>query len=99
MKPADSKQPTPEQIEEARRFGFHNQAKAAKVRVEVLFPGVIAAITVAIAATFLSNHYGAPVMLFALLLGMSFKFISEEGKGIDGIQFASRNILRIGVAL
>lgn len=98
-KPVDTRQPTREQIEEAERFGFHRQASAAKVRVQELFPGVIAAITVAIAATFLSDHYGAPVMLFALLLGMAFRFISEEGKGIAGIKFSSRTILRIGVAL
>ena len=35
-----------------------------------LFPGVLASVVVAAAATFLSQHYGAPVMLFALLLGM-----------------------------
>ncbi len=95
----DTELPTPEQIVAAEYDGFRGQAKAAQLRVDQLFPGVIAAVTVAIAATFLSNHYGAPVMLFALLLGMSFRFISEEGKGIEGIQFASRQILRIGVAL
>jgi uncharacterized integral membrane protein (TIGR00698 family) len=97
--PVDSELPSQELITAAERYGFHYQAKAAKLRAEELFPGVIAAITVAIAATFLSNHYGAPVMLFALLLGMAFRFISEEGKGIAGVQFASRVILRVGVAL
>lgn len=99
QKPVQTEHPTQEQIIAAEHSGFQSQAKAAKLRVEELFPGVIAAITVAIAATFLSNSYGAPVMLFALLLGMSFRFISEEGKGIAGIQFASTYILRIGVAL
>ncbi len=99
QKPVTTEHPTPEQIIEAERCGFQCQAKAAKLRAEELFPGVVAAITVAIAATFLSNNYGAPVMLFALLLGMAFRFISEEGKGIAGIQFASTYILRIGVAL
>jgi uncharacterized integral membrane protein (TIGR00698 family) len=99
MKPPEKEQLTQEQIEEASRFGFREQAGAARVRAQELFPGVITAITVAIAATFLSSHYGAPVMLFALLLGMAFRFVSEEGKGIAGIQFASRTILRVGVAL
>jgi uncharacterized integral membrane protein (TIGR00698 family) len=40
-------------------------------RGQALFPGLIASATVAAAATFLSQHYGAPVMLFALLLGMA----------------------------
>jgi len=85
--------------EEARRYVLQYHARAAKLRVEELLPGVIAAITVAIAAMFLSSHYGAPVMLFALLLGMAVRFISEEGRGVAGVQFSSRYILRIGVAL
>ncbi len=84
---------------EAERWVLQYHARAARLRVEELFPGVIAAATVAIAATFLSSHYGAPVMLFALLLGMAVRFISEEGKGVAGVQFASRHILRVGVAL
>jgi uncharacterized integral membrane protein (TIGR00698 family) len=43
-----------------------------------LFPGVLACAVVAAAATFLSQHYGAPVMLFALLLGMAMNFLAES---------------------
>ena len=64
-----------------------------------LFPGVLASGVVAIAAVFLNEHYGAPAMLFALLLGLSFKFLSEEGPCIPGIIASSTTILRIGVAL
>jgi len=91
-----AERPTPDA---ARRWVLQYHVRAAKLRTEELFPGVIAAITVAIAAMFLSSHYGAPVMLFALLLGMAVRFISEEGRGVAGVQFASRYILRIGVAL
>ena len=63
------------------------------------FPGLLAAATVAMAATFLSEHYGGPVMLFALLLGIAFQFLSQEGRCAHGIQVASRNVLRFGVAL
>ncbi len=83
----------------ARRYVLQYHARAAKLRLQKVYPGLIAAVTVAIAATFLSAHYGAPVMLFALLLGMAVRFISEEGRGVAGVQFASRNILRVGVAL
>lgn len=99
QRPEDTEIPTREHIAEAERCGFQCQAKAVKVRVEELFPGILASITVAAAATFLSTHYGAPTMLFALLLGMAFRFLSDEGKAIAGIQFASTTILRIGVAL
>lgn len=64
-----------------------------------VFPGVLIALLVSLAAMFLSEHYGGPVMLFALLLGMALHFLSQEGKCVPGIQFASSMILRIGVAL
>src|SRR4051812_19540697 len=63
------------------------------------YPGLLAAGTVALAATWLSQHYDAPVMLFALLLGMAFHFLHEEGRCVAGIEFCSRTILRIGVGL
>jgi uncharacterized integral membrane protein (TIGR00698 family) len=64
-----------------------------------LSPGVMASAVLAIAATFLSQHYGAPVMLMALLLGMAMNFLSSEGACAAGIDFTARTILRIGVAL
>lgn len=64
-----------------------------------LLPGVIASIVVAAAATFLSEHYHAPVMLFALLLGIAMNFLTTEGRCISGIDFTAREVLRIGVAL
>ena len=68
-------------------------------RSRVLFPGVLACAVTAAAATFLSQHYGAPVMLFALLLGLAMNFLSREGPCKPGIEFSSRTLLRIGVAL
>lgn len=67
--------------------------------VYAIYPGVIVAATIGLAATFLSQHYGAPVMLFALLLGMAFHFLHEEGRCVAGIEFCSRSVLRFGVAL
>ncbi len=63
------------------------------------WPGLVVAAIVAIAATFLSIHYGASVMLFALLLGMALHFLAEEGRCLPGIQLASSVVLRTGVAL
>jgi uncharacterized integral membrane protein (TIGR00698 family) len=68
-------------------------------RGRLLFPGVLASAVVAAAATFLSQHYGAPVMLFALLLGMAMNFLSGDGPCVPGIEFTARQVLRIGVAL
>src|SRR5215472_14580456 len=63
------------------------------------FPGVLVSLTIAIAATFLSEHYGGPVMLFALLLGMALYFLSQEGPCAAGIEFASKRVLRVAVGL
>jgi len=68
-------------------------------RGRTLFPGVLASVVVAAAATFLSQHYGAPVMLFALILGMAMNFLSGEGACKSGIEFTARQVLRWGVAL
>ena len=68
-------------------------------RARQLAPGMIASVVIAAAATFLSEHYDAPVMLFALLLGMSMNFLSTQDPCRPGIEFAARDVLRIGVAL
>ncbi|MFP1631167.1 YeiH family protein [Zhengella sp. ZM62] len=72
---------------------------SARARASDLFPGVLLALTVAVAAKFLSEHYGAPVMLFALLIGMAFHFLAQEARCKPGIEFASRTLLRAGIVL
>lgn len=64
-----------------------------------LFPGLLLCVTIAAAASFLSDHYGGPAMLFALLLGIAFNFTVEEGRAKAGVEFASRFVLRLGVGL
>jgi uncharacterized integral membrane protein (TIGR00698 family) len=63
------------------------------------WPGFAVTAAVAVAAQFLSDHYGAPAMLMALLLGIAFHFLSEEGRCVAGIDFCAKHVLRIGVAL
>lgn len=72
---------------------------ATKERITTLFPGFIICLTVGLAANFLGEHYGAPAMLFALLLGMALHFLYEDPKCQPGIAFTGSTILRIGVAL
>ncbi len=62
-------------------------------------PGFLVAAVIAISAQFISEHYGAPAMLMALLLGIAFHFLAEEGPCKPGIEFTARTVLRIGVAL
>lgn len=70
-----------------------------KTAASLIAPGLLMAGLVAMAAQFLSDHYGAPVMLMAILLGIPFQFLSTEEKTAEGIAFASRTVLRVGVAL
>lgn len=64
-----------------------------------VFPGLAIAVTIGFAASFLGEHYGAPTMLFALLLGMALGFIYEDERTVVGVDFAGCEVLRLGVAL
>ena len=64
-----------------------------------VLPGLIICVTIALATTFIADHYGGPTLLYALLFGMTLHFLSEEGKCLAGIEFAAKKVLRIGVAL
>lgn len=61
--------------------------------------GFLVATVVAVAAQFLSEHYGAPAMLMVLLLRIAFNFLAEDSPCRPGIKFTSRTVLHIGVAL
>ena len=79
-------------VQQARRF-------EGRAWLQGIGPGVLASGIVALAATSLSEHYGASAMLFALLLGMALNFLSVDGRCVPGIAFTSRTVLRWGVAL
>lgn len=72
---------------------------ATHQRIRTLAPGVVVSLVVGAAASFLSEHYAAPVMLFALLLGMALNFLAVDGPCKAGIEFTARTVLRLGVAL
>jgi uncharacterized integral membrane protein (TIGR00698 family) len=61
--------------------------------------GLLVCVTIALATTFIADHYGGPTLLYALLFGMSLHFLSEESRCREGIEFAARTVLRLGVAL
>lgn len=80
-------------------FSTLKHLENSRETISKLFPGVLLAATIAGAATFLSEHYGTPVMLLALLLGMAFNFLSEDKKCSPGIEFSAINLLRLGIIL
>ncbi|MEM6354784.1 MAG: YeiH family protein [Pseudomonadota bacterium] len=70
-----------------------------KARAQELGPGLAVSVLVGVTAQFLSEHYGAPAMLMALLLGIAVHFLAEEGRCVPGIDFTAKMVLRVGVAL
>lgn len=77
-----------------------DRPRRLSMTVADLFPGIAVSVLVAATAQFLSEHYGAPAMLMALLLGLALNFLSEDGtRTAPGIAFTARSVLRLGVAL
>jgi uncharacterized integral membrane protein (TIGR00698 family) len=70
------------------------QSRVARVLPGLAVCGVVAAI-----AMLITGRHAAPVMLFALLFGMAVNFLGAHAQCRAGVDFASRDVLRIGVAL
>lgn len=68
-------------------------------RVRGLWPGLAVSGLIAIAASSVSAHYGGPLLLYALLFGLAFHFLYTDPRCRQGLDFASRALLRTGVAL
>ena len=68
-------------------------------RARSVWPGVAVCGVVALAAGFLSDHYGGPQLLYALLLGLALNFLAANALLGPGITFTSKTLLRVGVAL
>ena len=64
-----------------------------------LFPGFAACGAASAAAAWLSDHYGFPIILLGLLVGLALNFISANEATHRGLDFASRTFLRIGIVV
>lgn len=62
-------------------------------------PGFVLCVVIALAATFVAELHGGPQLLYALLLGMALAPFGEEPRAAAGIDFCTRFVLRLGVAL
>ena len=61
--------------------------------------GVLLCGVIALAGTFLARAHGGPQLLYALLLGIGFHFLADHAATLAGVEFCSRTLLRVGVAL
>lgn len=75
------------------------EAPAPPSRLRAFFPGLLVAGIAALAATYLSEHYGAPLMLMGLLLGLSLNFVNIVPQLHPGLNVASKTLLRWGIVL
>lgn len=62
-------------------------------------PGLILTASATLAAAFISDRYGAPLTLMALLVGLALNFLSTDERLAPGLGFASRTLLRWGIVL
>lgn len=62
-------------------------------------PGLMVAALATMAAAYLSDHYGAPLTLMALLIGLALNFLNADQRLAPGLAFASRTLLRAGIVL
>jgi uncharacterized membrane protein YadS len=53
---------------------------------------------IALASTFLAEHYGGPQLLYALLIGLRFHFMMKNQQIKPGVDLCGRTVLRLGVA-
>jgi uncharacterized integral membrane protein (TIGR00698 family) len=74
-------------------------AADASYPLSAYFPGFAITALAALAAAYLSEHYGAPLMLMGLLIGLAFNFANGDARLHPGLGFASKTLLRWGIVL
>ena len=74
-------------------------AEAAAPPRDPIWPGLAVCATASIAAAWLSEHYGFPIILLGLLVGLALSFLGHEPRMQRGLDYASRTFLRIGIVV
>lgn len=74
-------------------------APAARAGLRDYLPGLFVTGIAALAAAYLSEHYGAPLMLMGLLIGLAFNFANADARLHPGLGLASKSLLRWGIVL
>lgn len=61
--------------------------------------GTLLALVIAMAASFVAEHYGGPRLLYALTFGLALHHLYESAAIQSGVDFSARTLLRLGVVL
>ena len=85
-------------------FGELNLADAtapssAAAPRDPLLPGLAVCGVASLAAAWLAEHYGFPIILLGLLIGLSLNFVAHDARTHRGLDFASRTFLRAGIVI
>lgn len=64
-----------------------------------LLPGLAICAIASIAAAWLSDNYGMPIILMGLLIGLALNFVAADARTHPGLDFASRTFLQIGIVI
>jgi uncharacterized integral membrane protein (TIGR00698 family) len=70
-----------------------------EVRWRDYLPGLAVAALASLASAYLAEHYGAPLTLMALLVGLALNFLSADARLSPGLAFGSRTLLRLAIVL
>ncbi|APG61687.1 hypothetical protein LPB140_01250 [Sphingorhabdus lutea] len=76
-----------------------SEEQAVKPERKPLFHGLSIVVMASLAAAWLSEHYGMPIILLGLLIGLALNFLSTDERTHAGLDYASRNFLRFGIVL
>ncbi len=74
-------------------------APATRLGWRAYLPGLLLTGIASLAAAYLAEHYGAPIMLMGLLIGLAFNFANADLRLHPGLGFASKTLLRWGIVL
>jgi uncharacterized integral membrane protein (TIGR00698 family) len=75
------------------------EGSAAPPKRPPLFHGLALCAVAAAAAAWLAEHYGFPIILLGLLVGLALNFVSADPRSHTGLDFASRTFLRLGIVV
>jgi uncharacterized integral membrane protein (TIGR00698 family) len=73
------------------------QPAAARAEFARYVPGLFLTAVAAGTAAWLAEHYGFPIILLGLLIGLALNFVAREPSTHVGLEFASRTCLRWGI--
>ena len=66
-------------------------------KIKNYLPGLLVCILIAMSTSFLSENYGGPQLLYALLIGLSLHFLYLHEVVKPGIDFCAKTVLSLGV--